>query len=123
MEIKILEYMLTVNTRRSGNFEAAIHWMRRNKIADKFIGKDSPIGYDNQRIEQVIEAAGTTFDPDLEDDLYREIWPIFLDDLPVTFLYTSFWTTVAHRRIRGLSSPHRTSPILNLEHLWIEEEK
>jgi peptide/nickel transport system substrate-binding protein len=124
MEIKILEYMLSIRTRRTGDFEASIHWGRRHNMAYGFTGKDSPIGYNNQLIEQLIKTAKNTFDPDLKDNLYREIWPIFQRDLPVTFLYPNiFGTCVAHKRIRGLSTPHRADPILSMEHLWIEEEK
>ncbi len=44
-----------------------------------------------------------------------------LDDLPVTFLYPQVWTTVAHRRVKGLSEPYRTDPLWHLDEVWIEE--
>ncbi len=40
---------------------------------------------------------------------------------PVTFLYPQVWTTVAHRRVKGLSEPYRTDPLWHLDEVWIEE--
>ena len=41
-------------------------------------------------------------------------------DLPVTFLYTSAGTSVAHRRLRGLSSPRRIDPVAHMDELWVD---
>ena len=42
---------------------------------------------------------------------------------PFTFLTFGVETYVAHRRIKGLSSPFRANPLRNARHLWIEDEK
>jgi hypothetical protein len=47
---------------------------------------------------------------------------IFRADLPMTFLFPGMNASVAHRRLRGLSSPYRTKPGMSMEHLWIAEE-
>jgi peptide/nickel transport system substrate-binding protein len=126
MEIQSLEYYLSIARRRRGDFEAAFHYIRRYSVARGFIGEDSPMGYNNQRIVELLDATGNTFSPDEWDRIYREIWPLFQKDLPVTFLYPNYQEChVVHRKIRGLTSGYmfRANPVLNMENLWIEEEK
>ena len=48
--------------------------------------------------------------------------PIFQADLPMTFLDPYVEITVAHRRVRGLSSPYRADPTENMDDLWLEDE-
>ncbi len=75
----------------------------------------------NPRVIELLERAGATMNPDEIDRIYREIWPIFQADLPITGLYPTLWTTVAHRRVRGLSSPYRADPGWYMDELWLEE--
>lgn len=51
----------------------------------------------------------------------RELQAPFQADMPATFLYPSVHTTVAHKRVRGLSSPYRVDPLLgNTEFLSLD---
>ena len=72
---------------------------------------NSRIGYHNARVAELLESAARVFDPAEADSLYRELMPIFQEDLPVTFLYPLVRTTVAHRRLLGLGSPYRDDPL------------
>lgn len=56
------------------------------------------------------------------DSIYRELWPIFQAETPMTPLFPALWTFIAHRRIRGLSSPHRADPLWYMEDLWVEDD-
>ncbi|HUG42388.1 MAG TPA: hypothetical protein VMM12_18125 [Longimicrobiales bacterium] len=58
----------------------------------------------------------------MQDRIYLEIVDILRADQPVTFLHWFVVTTVAHRRIRGLSSPWRADPVMFMEDLRIEDE-
>ena len=44
-------------------------------------------------------------------------------DLPMTFVCPLVETTIAHRRVRGLSSPYRTEPVQHMEDLWLEDQR
>ncbi len=44
------------------------------------------------------------------------------EDLPITFLYRRMGAWVAHRRLRGLSSPWRATPYRYMDQLWLEDE-
>ncbi len=61
--------------------------------------------------------------PDEIDRIYRELWPIFQADLPITGIYPLIHTTVAHRRIRGLSTPYRASLFQAIDEVWLENER
>ena len=54
--------------------------------------------------------------------IFRELMPILQDDLPITFLYRAMTPWVAHRRVRGLSTPWRVDPYNFAERLWLEDE-
>lgn len=60
-------------------------------------------------------------EPAAQDRIIRELWPIFQMDLPVTFLSPLVRTTIAHRRVRGLSSPFRVDPAWQMEEVWIDD--
>ena len=47
--------------------------------------------------------------------------PVFQAELPVTFLYPLVRTTVAHRHVRGLSSPYRDDPLWYAGELWLDD--
>jgi len=70
----------------------------------------------------LLEAFASTVDPANQDSLLREMWPIFQEDVPVTFLLPQIWFNAASKRVRGLSSPHRVWAETHMDELWIEEE-
>ncbi len=110
---------------RAGAFDAAIVIMSSGEgpFGDlAFFGEGSLIGYANPKVIDLLNQAQATVNPDEEDRIYRELTPIFQADLPVTFLYPSVYATVAHRRVRGLSSPYRVEPFRGfMDELWLED--
>ena len=55
-------------------------------------------------------------------EIFRDLMSIFREDLPLTYLVLNVETYVAHRRVKGLSTPFRANPLWSVEHLWIEDE-
>ena len=70
---------------------------------------------------KLIDRLGVTWDPDVEEQIYREVLDIFRADAPATFLLPRVFTVVVRRRLRGLSSPWRGSPMMFMEDLWLED--
>ena len=103
---------------RRGDFEAAISDITYS-MHDEFFGADSPLGYRKAAVIDLFREAGRTVSPDVLDQLYRDLWARFQEDMPVTFLFPAYWTTVANHRVRGLSAPYRAEPVWYMEHLWI----
>ena len=92
----------------SGEFEAVIAGFRSYEtpwLQYFGLGAGEPVGYRNPRLLELIDEASRTWVPAEEDSLYAEIAEIFRADVPVTFLFPIVGLTVAHERLRGLSSP------------------
>jgi peptide/nickel transport system substrate-binding protein len=124
MELQLLDPSVVVGRLESGEFEAVLSWLRVYEATwlKRFrLGEGPPIGYHNPAVVDLIDRAAATWVPEQEDSAYAELMEIFRRDLPVTFLYTSAGTSVAHRRLRGLSSPRRIDPVAHMDELWLEE--
>jgi ABC-type transport system substrate-binding protein len=89
----------------------------------RLFGKESPLGYKNPEMIRLLDMAKLEIDPDKLDSIYKKIMPIFIEDMPMTLLLPQVYTSVVHRRIKGLSNQFRAEPVWYMEHLWIEEEK
>jgi peptide/nickel transport system substrate-binding protein len=79
------------------------------------------LGFDSPELVRLADELERTFDLDERDRIYREMWPIFLEQAPVLFWFRTGYCQVAHRRVRGLSSPYRWSPETSMAELWLEE--
>lgn len=124
MEIQPLDNRAARQRYRDGAFDAYITSFRfdpSDLLQADWFGDGSPIGYRNPVIVDRLERINATADPDRQDTLYRELYPIFRHDVPVTFLFPRTETFAAHRRIQGIG-PDEPNPIRALEHAWIEEE-
>ena len=128
MEIQTLNIGPVRQHVKSGDFDAMIFDIQNLTNQPNFghvrmYGEDSPFGYVNSEMTRLLNIAKDTIDLDELDRIYQEIMPIFAEDMPITLLLPSVFTSVVHRRIKGLSSPFRTDPVMNMEHLWLENEK
>lgn len=101
-----------------GNFEAAF---------DRFIPAQTRwfdgMRYENRRMREILTAIEARPDPAGRDSLWRQLWPDFQRDLPLTLLGPQVTTYVAHRRVRGLSTPWAANPYEQAPWLWLEEEE
>ncbi|MGH9367246.1 MAG: ABC transporter substrate-binding protein [Thermoanaerobaculia bacterium] len=122
MEVQHLDYDAAKQRVRAGELEAAFLMTRlggQSRLA--LFDKDSPIGYQNPKVIALLNDAASSLDPDETDRIYGELRAIFQTELPVTLLYPATWSIVAHRRVRGLSSPWRADPVWYMEDLWLED--
>ena len=125
MEIETLEVRALFARIRRAAFDAVladVHLRGERGGGSLHFEEDSPIGYVNPEVASRLRRTRSAFDPAEVDRLYRELWPIFQTDLPVTFLHPLVGTTIAHRRVRGLASPNRTDPLSDIEAVWLERE-
>ncbi len=139
MEIQPLQGDVIRQRFKDGKFDAAIVGTANGRGHQRYFGKFGKnvySGYDNPRVAELISKGNAALEEDERDSIYRELSPIFTADMPVTFLFPQADTTVAHRRIKGLSSnpeyeslwpstaksPVIIHPIYWIEYLWIEEE-
>lgn len=86
------------------------------------MGEHSAIGFHNPRATELVNAALKATDLESLGVIYRELAPIVQQEQPFTALIFGVETYVAHRRIKGLSSPFRANPLWCAGRLWIEDE-
>ena len=127
MEIQTMNSPATKARLKSGKFEAIL-WRFNNSIYHPFghisvLGENSYIGYANPEMNQLLDLAENTKDPDKQDEIYQKIMPIFAEDMPITLFTPGVTFSIAHRRIKGLVNISRAWPARDLEHLWLEDEK
>jgi len=122
MDIQYIDGNLLRTRIMSGRFQAAINrfFQGPNQLLQWF-GEDSPLGYSDPRIIQLLQDYKLAVDPEEVKRIFSEIMPRMAQDLPMTFLFPQIHTCVAHKRVKGLSSPFRAEPVWSMEHLWIEE--
>lgn len=127
MEVMMLDPAVRAERIRAGRFHAAVAFVNQDLHGEfghlHFFGPGSLIGYESPRVGALLARAMATADPGESDRLYRVLMPEFAADAPVTFLAPLVRTTVAHRRVRGLSSPWRDDPVWYADELWLEDEK
>ncbi len=121
MDIQMMDYTSLRKRLYDAEFEAVFYRVTY-MTHSHFFGASSLLGYRNPRVANLIDAIQASMNPAELDSIYRELMPILQADLPVTFLWPECWFTIAHRRIRGLSSPHRVDPVWYMEHLWLAED-
>jgi len=78
-------------------------------------------GYVNPEASRLRDAAWFSIDKDEVDRNLEQLWKIFAEDVPVTYLHPSLSYSAAHRRIRGLNNGQDI--FSTVEYLWIEDEE
>jgi peptide/nickel transport system substrate-binding protein len=128
MELLQLDAVLIGGRLETGSFDAvfSLDMISMNRglwVADES-AQPWEWGYYNARFAEMFGEwqAIEHQDPVRADSLFLDIVHIFRDEQPVTYLLPDLFYSVAHRRIRGLSSPYRHDPVQAMEYLWIEEE-
>lgn len=110
---------------RTGDFDVTIHDVRNvpaDLLREDFFGDGTKIGYRNPEIVRLLRAIENELDPAAQDTLYADVNEILLRDMPLTFLFPYFEAYATHRKVRGLRSPDRASPIAAIRHIWIDDD-
>ena len=128
MEIQALEVTLLKQHIKTGDFEALFFLIDGSLTQPNFgdarlFGKESPFNYKNPEMIRLLDMAILEMDPDKLESIYEKIMPIFIEDMPITLLLPQVYTSIVHRRIKGLRNQYRIDTARDIEHLWIEEEK
>ena len=125
MEIQPVDLRVVRQRMESGRFQAIF---TRQNVGDAYhrlrlFGEGSWLEVRNSEAAQLLESIAMTIDPEARDSIYRQLWPYFREELPVTFLYPLVVTTVADRRVKGLVSPFRADPVMHAEELWLNDSE
>jgi peptide/nickel transport system substrate-binding protein len=121
VQAEVVTLDINVIRRRSqaGDFEAILVWLNGNRLGP-FFGSGGTAGYSNPRVDALLARVREVVDLNERDALMAEIYEIFREEQPATILFPNVSQHVIPRWLVGLSSPHRTDPVLNMEFLRIE---
>lgn len=125
LEVVTMDAAALAERVKRGDFSGALFVVSNHIHGDDghlaLFGDSSILGFRSPAVAGALQRAARSFDPAEIDSLYRVTVPAFQAELPVTFLYPLVRTTIAHRRVRGLSSPWREDPLWYAGELWLEE--
>ncbi len=119
LEVEVRDGNTLGDLLRDGNFDAVFFPMSVQYILDRM----KWIGYENPRINQILEEMRIQPVVEEYDRILYELMPILSNDIPFIILFPAVEVIIAHKRIKGFRSPFLADPYYVMEHLWIEPLK
>ena len=120
-EIQTVENSIYRQKHRSGEYEALVHHFDNPNWIQLFFIKDSPFGYENEEMLELVQKFRVAIEEDEKDKIMEEMMAVMKRDIPITFLVPQVQFHVAEKRIKGLSSPDRPDPVWFMPSLSIED--
>lgn len=105
---------------RSGNFEAVLGPALSTSL-EYLRSSDSPFGYDNPRVDELLDRAHEAASWEEQAPAYREISEITRADLAALYLHPRGQFIVARARVRNLEALFRSGNMWGLEYLRVQE--
>lgn len=68
-------------------------------------GQFNFIGYQNPKVDQLLEKGRLELNPDKRMEIYHEFAKTLLDDSPIIYLSAGYGLTAIHKRVRGIDNP------------------
>lgn len=68
-------------------------------------GQFNFVGYNNPKVDQLLEQGRTEFDPEKRMQIYHEFAEVLLEDSPIVYLSAGYGLTAIHKRVQGIASP------------------
>lgn len=68
-------------------------------------GQFNFIGYNNPRVDKLLEQGRLELNPDKRMKIYHEFASILLADSPIVYLYAGYGLPAIHKRVKGIDNP------------------
>jgi len=81
-------------------------------------GKFNFIGYNNSRVDKLLEQGRLELNPDKRMKIYHEFAQILLEDSPIIYLYAGYGLPAIHKRVKGIDNPAPPSGIGHNSYEW-----
>lgn len=81
-------------------------------------GQFNFIGYNNPRVDKLLEQGRMELNPDKRMKIYHEFAQVLLEDSPVVYLYAGYGLPAIHKRIKGIDNPAPPAGIGHNSHEW-----
>jgi peptide/nickel transport system substrate-binding protein len=76
-------------------------WHSSQQGGDKF----NFIGYNNPKVDKLLEQGRTELDPDKRQVIYHQFSKELLDDSPIVYLSAGYGLSAIHKRVKGIADP------------------
>lgn len=122
-ELTALDRSLAQRRFQSGDFQAALglHLGLEDLVFRSGAG-GSWSAYESLEMGSLLEALERELIPASRDSLYRALWPLLREGIPLTYLVPELLISAARAEVRGLETPNRSWPEAYMDELWIEDE-
>jgi peptide/nickel transport system substrate-binding protein len=127
VEIENLAHPVRGERHLTGQFDLSLEPRSLDGLFGIMLGEPlgvNPLGgYFNPALVDLVASVREAVDPNERERLYREMWSLFKNEVPIIYLLPQVAFNVTHRRVKGLRSPHWVWPEMHMGELWIEEEE
>ncbi|SDK30740.1 peptide/nickel transport system substrate-binding protein [Methylophilus rhizosphaerae] len=99
---------------KTGDFDAVVLGWQLGLEPDQFgiwhssqqkPGQFNFIGYNNPKVDQLLERGRREFDPDKRMHIYHQFAEVLYEDSPIVYLSAGYNLTAIHKRVRGIMDP------------------
>ena len=128
VSIRVIEWASFVNRFiKPGDFDVVVLGWSLSLDPDQFNiwhssqqgpGQFNFVGYDNKKVDQLLEKGRRELDLDKREKIYHEFSQQLLDDSPIVYLYAGYGLTAVNKRIKGIKSPAPPAGIYHNSQDW-----
>jgi peptide/nickel transport system substrate-binding protein len=112
---------------KTGDFQAVVLGWSLGVEPDQFNiwhssqqapGQFNFIGYNNPKVDRLLEQGRLELDPDKRMNIYHEFAEVLLEDSPVVYLFTGYGLPAIHKRVKGIDNPAPPAGIGHNSYEW-----
>jgi peptide/nickel transport system substrate-binding protein len=81
-------------------------------------GQFNFIGYNNPKVDKLLEAGRLELNPDKRMKIYHEFSEILLEDSPIVYLFAGYGLPAIHKRVKGIDDPTPPAGIGHNSYEW-----
>lgn len=128
VSIRVLEWASFIGRFiKTGEFDAVVLGWSLSLDPDQYSiwhssqqapGQFNFIGYQNPRVDRLLEQGRLELDPDKRMRIYHEFARILQEDSPIVYLYAGYGLPAIHKRIKGILDPAPPAGVGYNAHEW-----
>ena len=112
---------------KTGDFQAVVLGWSLGVEPDQFNiwhssqqapGQFNFIGYNNPKVDRLLERGRLELDPDKRMKIYHEFAEVLLEDSPIVYLFAGYGLPAIHKRVRGIDNPAPPAGIGHNSYEW-----
>jgi peptide/nickel transport system substrate-binding protein len=115
VKIRVIEWASFISRFiKTGDFDAVVLGWSLSLDPDQYNiwhssqqapGQFNFIGYNNPKVDELLEQGRLELDPDKRMKIYHEFSKILLEDSPVVYLSAGYGLSAIHKRVKGIPNP------------------